>query len=127
MFQFQYYYFLDFTLLYVVLNFPSLMLHTQLLMLIQSFQLIFPGTAATFYKLCCHTSSGSCTSSASKFDGIMIHTLSFSYKVSWNSFHGFLRLTYLFDTMCDALKFDNKFEVPVMYSTAIPEPLLRYT
>jgi hypothetical protein len=28
---------------------------------------------------------------------------------------------------CDDLKFDNKFEVPVMYSTAIPEPLLRYT
>jgi hypothetical protein len=28
---------------------------------------------------------------------------------------------------CDDLKFDNKFEVPVMHSTAIPEPLLRYT
>jgi hypothetical protein len=28
---------------------------------------------------------------------------------------------------CDDLKFDNKFEVPVTYSTAIPEPLLRYT
>jgi hypothetical protein len=28
---------------------------------------------------------------------------------------------------CDDLKFDNKLEVPVMYSTAIPEPLLRYT
>jgi hypothetical protein len=26
-------------------------------------------------------------------------------------------------TVCDNLKFDNKFEVPVMYSTAIPEPL----
>jgi hypothetical protein len=25
---------------------------------------------------------------------------------------------------CDDRKFDNKFEVPVMYSTAIPEPLL---
>jgi hypothetical protein len=28
---------------------------------------------------------------------------------------------------CDDLKFDNKFEVPVMYSTAIPESCLRYT
>jgi hypothetical protein len=28
---------------------------------------------------------------------------------------------------CDDLKFDNKFEVPVMYSTAIPESMLRYT
>jgi hypothetical protein len=28
---------------------------------------------------------------------------------------------------CDDLKFDNKFEVPVMYSTAIPGPMLRYT
>jgi hypothetical protein len=28
---------------------------------------------------------------------------------------------------CDDHKFDSKFEVPVMYSTAIPEPLLRYT
>jgi hypothetical protein len=28
---------------------------------------------------------------------------------------------------CDELKFDNKFEVPVMYSTAIPGSLLRYT
>jgi hypothetical protein len=31
------------------------------------------------------------------------------------------------DSNCDDLKFDNKFEVPVMYSTAIPETLLRYT
>jgi hypothetical protein len=31
------------------------------------------------------------------------------------------------DDECDDLKFDNKFEVPVMHSTAIPEPLLRYT
>jgi hypothetical protein len=30
-------------------------------------------------------------------------------------------------TSCDDLKFDNKFEVPVMYSTAIPGSLLRYT
>jgi hypothetical protein len=29
--------------------------------------------------------------------------------------------------VCDDLKFDNKFEVPVMHSPAIPEPLLRYT
>jgi hypothetical protein len=28
---------------------------------------------------------------------------------------------------CDDLKFDNKFEVPVMYSTAIPGSCLRYT
>jgi hypothetical protein len=28
---------------------------------------------------------------------------------------------------CDDLKFDNKFEVPVMYSTAIPGSMLRYT
>jgi hypothetical protein len=33
----------------------------------------------------------------------------------------------LLHCVCDDLKFDNKFEVPVMYSTAIPEPLLRYT
>jgi hypothetical protein len=37
-----------------------------------------------------------------------------------------LRATVLM-RICDDLKFDNKFEVPVMYSTAIPEPLLRYT
>jgi hypothetical protein len=29
--------------------------------------------------------------------------------------------------VCDDLKFDNKFEVPVMYSTAIPGSCLRYT
>jgi hypothetical protein len=38
-----------------------------------------------------------------------------------------VRHIYLHGSNCDDLKFDNKFEVPVMYSTAILEPLLRYT
>jgi hypothetical protein len=33
----------------------------------------------------------------------------------------------IFVSKCDDLKFDDKFEVPVMYSTAIPGSCLRYT
>jgi hypothetical protein len=38
-----------------------------------------------------------------------------------------IRQSMLGYDQCDDLKFDNKFEVPVMYSTAIPGSLLRYT
>jgi hypothetical protein len=39
----------------------------------------------------------------------------------------FIRGRTILHGVCDDLKFDNKFEVPVMYSTAIPGSLLRYT